>query len=420
MTDLASDARRFAVSVVHRLREAGHEALWAGGCVRDLLLGVAAKDYDVATSARPEAVRRLFRRTIPVGISFGVVRVLGTGGAEVEVATFRTDASYSDGRHPDAVTFSTPREDALRRDFTINGMFYDPLDERIHDYVGGREDLQRRVLRAIGDPRQRLAEDKLRLLRAVRFAARFGLDIDPATCDAIRATADQLGVVSAERVLMELRLILAPPTRGTALELVRSLNLVDPVFPEISTTLGKEPNWRRTVRILGHWRSDVSLPLALCGLLATRPGATASVDAERILRRLKCSNEDRDRAVWLATRRDDLAQAPRKPLALLKRLFAHPGFDELLRYRDALDADSPDGSPDDAEYTRRLRDGMTAAEFDPPPLLTGIDLIAAGLRPGPRFKELLERVRDEQLDEELTSKDEALVRVRAWLAGERQ
>src|SRR5437660_630550 len=177
--------RDFAVDVVRRLRDAGHETLWAGGCVRDELLGLVPKDYDVATDARPEEVRRLFKRTIAVGASFGVVEVLGpyspAGPLKVQVATFRSDISYSDGRHPDAVVFSSAREDALRRDFTINGMFFDPLEERLIDYVGGQEDLRAKVLRAIGDPATRFAEDKLRMLRAVRLACRFDLDIGAGT-----------------------------------------------------------------------------------------------------------------------------------------------------------------------------------------------------------------------------------------------
>src|SRR5437773_6759644 len=193
--------RDFAVQVVRRLRDAGHEALWAGGCVRDELLGLVPKDYDVATDARPEQVRRLFRRTVAVGLSFGVVEVLGPPGEagllKVQVATFRSDVSYSDGRHPDEVVFASPQEDALRRDFTINGMFFDPLDNQLIDYVGGQEDLQAKLLRAIGDPTARFAEDKLRLLRAVRFATRFDLTLDPATEHAIRAMADQVTVVSA-------------------------------------------------------------------------------------------------------------------------------------------------------------------------------------------------------------------------------
>src|SRR3954452_21115515 len=183
--------REFAVEVVKRLREAGHQALWAGGCVRDELLGLTPKDYDVATDARPEEVRRLFRRTVAVGMSFGVIEVLGprteAGTLKVQVATFRSDGSYSDGRHPDAIVFSSAREDALRRDFTINGMFFDPLDNQLIDYVGGQEDLQAKVLRAIGEPRHRFEEDKLRLLRAVRIAARFELSMEPQTEAAIRS-----------------------------------------------------------------------------------------------------------------------------------------------------------------------------------------------------------------------------------------
>src|SRR5438874_6755264 len=188
--------RAFATDVVRRLKEAGFEALWAGGCVRDQMLGREPDDYDVATSARPEQVQALFRRTVAVGVSFGVVEVLGPrtpdGPLKVQVATFRRDAAYSDGRHPDAVTFSTAREDAERRDFTINGMFFDPLEERVIDYVGGEADLKAGIVRAIGDPLQRLTEDKLRLLRAVRFAARFAFTLDPTTAAALKSMADEI------------------------------------------------------------------------------------------------------------------------------------------------------------------------------------------------------------------------------------
>jgi poly(A) polymerase len=201
--------REFAIDVVKRLQSAGFQAFWAGGCVRDELLGLVPKDYDIATDARPEEVQRLFRRTVAVGVSFGVVEVLGPRQdgdvLKVQVATFRTDAGYSDGRRPDQVVFSSAREDALRRDFTTNGMFFDPLKNELLDYVGGQADLQARVLRAIGDPHVRFAEDKLRLLRAIRIATRFDLTIEPATAAAIRAMADQLPVVSAERIADELR-----------------------------------------------------------------------------------------------------------------------------------------------------------------------------------------------------------------------
>src|SRR5271170_6893354 len=195
--------RVFAMQVVRRLQEAGHEALWAGGCVRDELLGLVPKDYDVATDARPEQVQSLFRRALAVGASFGVIEVLGPRShgrnLSVEVATFRTDGTYSDGRRPDQVIFASAREDALRRDFTINGMFFDPLKGELHDFVGGQDDLHARVLRAIGNPHVRFQEDKLRLLRAVRIATRFELAIEPQTAAAIQAMASQLPVVSAER-----------------------------------------------------------------------------------------------------------------------------------------------------------------------------------------------------------------------------
>jgi poly(A) polymerase len=219
--------REFATDVVRRLRAAGHTALWAGGCVRDQLLGIEPHDYDVATDATPEQVQVLFRRTVAVGVSFGVVEVLGPRPHKVQVATFRSDGSYSDGRHPDAVVFSTPEEDARRRDFTVNGMFFDPLDRKVIDYVGGQEDLRHGVLRAIGDPAQRFAEDKLRLLRAVRFATRFSLTLDPATAHAIRAMAGEITVVSAERVAEELRKLLTDPRRADGMRLMDEVGLAE-------------------------------------------------------------------------------------------------------------------------------------------------------------------------------------------------
>ena len=212
----ADGARRaFAFEVVDRLQRAGHRALWAGGCVRDLLMDREPSDYDVATDATPDRVMGLFRRTIPVGVSFGVVRVLGPREAgAVEVATFRSDGRYDDGRRPQSVTFGTPEADARRRDFTINGMFLDPVRDEILDLVGGKKDLEARVLRAIGDPIERFAEDKLRLLRAVRFAARLGFELEQSTKAAIASMAGEVRVVSAERIAEELRKMLVHPSRG--------------------------------------------------------------------------------------------------------------------------------------------------------------------------------------------------------------
>src|SRR3954470_5971345 len=216
-------AREFAVDVARRLRESGHQALWAGGCVRDQLMAQMPKDYDVATDAVPDRVREVFgkRRTLPIGASFGVITVLGSQGAgQIDVATFRRDAAYSDGRHPDAVSFSDAEHDAQRRDFTINGLFFDPVEDRVIDFVGGQEDLARRVVRAIGDPLARIAEDKLRMLRAVRFAARFDFAIEDKTLAAIKQQARELIIVSAERVATELRLILTHPNRARGIELL--------------------------------------------------------------------------------------------------------------------------------------------------------------------------------------------------------
>ena len=234
--------REFAVEVVRRLREAGHEALWAGGCVRDELLGQTPKDYDVATSALPEQVRRLFRRTVGVGEAFLVVEILGprteTGPLKVQAATFRSDGEYIDERRPVEVVASTPREDALRRDFTINGMFFDPLENRIIDYVGGQDDLRNRVLRAIGDAEKRIGEDKLRMMRAVRMAARFELTVEPATAAAIRKMAPGIPVVSAERIADEFRKMLVDRHRARGMRLFVELGLAAPVLPELLPMMG--------------------------------------------------------------------------------------------------------------------------------------------------------------------------------------
>ena len=229
--------RAFAVDIVRRLREREFEAYWAGGCVRDQLIGRPPKDYDVATAARPDDVRAVFgrRRTVAVGEAFGVVCVVGPRGAgQVEVATFRQDAAYSDGRHPDSVQFSTPQADAQRRDFTINGMFYDPLEDRVVDFVGGQDDLVREVIRAIGNPRERFDEDKLRLLRAVRFASAFEFKIDPETRDALEEMAAQISVVSVERIAAEMRSMLTHASRVHSLHLFGEVRLLAAILPELN------------------------------------------------------------------------------------------------------------------------------------------------------------------------------------------
>src|SRR5262245_26613254 len=321
--------REFATEVVKRLQEAGYEALWAGGCVRDELMGLTPKDYDVATNAKPDEVRRLFRRTVAVGASFGVVEVLGPRESPVpltvEVATFRADVSYSDGRHPDEVVFASAREDALRRDFTINGMFFDPIAEQLHDFVGGQRDLQARVLRAIGDPRVRFTEDKLRLLRAVRIATRFDLHMDPATAEAIIEMAPQITVVSAERIAEELRQLLVHPRRAAGMNRLDELGLVAVILPELVPMKdcphglpdARNGNlWGHVMRVLELLGPECSFALALAALLhdVGKPrtigrtpdrytfyghehvGARMTRD---IAERLRLSVADRERAAWL-------------------------------------------------------------------------------------------------------------------------
>lgn len=400
--------RAFAVEVVRRLREAGHQALWAGGCVRDLLLGFEPKDYDVATSAVPEQVQKLFRRTVPVGISFGVVRVLGSPGIEVEVATFRNDGQYDDGRRPNSVVFSTAEEDARRRDFTINGMFFDPIDEKVFDYVGGQTDISAQVIRAIGNPAERFTEDKLRMLRAARFAARLDFAIDPASAAAVRTMASQLDVVSLERILAELQNMLTAPWRVRALDHLASLDLWSVALPELAGLLATAV-WTRARKVLGHWQRPVSLPLAMAGLLICSDAQKLPKLADSMMRRLKGSNDDRERLMWLVAHRADLDAADRARPCVLKRLFAHPGRDELIDLQEAWEASgSANGTSPQSEHCRNLLANWSPEEIDPLPLLTGDHLVATGRRPGPRFKQVLTAVRDAQLDGAITTYDEAM------------
>lgn len=396
--------REFATDVVRRLREAGFVAYFAGGCVRDLLLGRTAKDYDVATNARPDQVRELFgrRKTLAVGESFGVIIVLGPKSAgQVEVATFRTDGEYHDGRRPTHVDFCSPEEDAQRRDFTINGMFYDPVDSRVLDYVGGEHDLAARVIRAIGDPHARMTEDKLRMLRAVRFTATLDFQLDPVTADAIRSMADQLHVVSAERIAQELHKMLLDPHRRRAMELSEEVELLRVVLPELSVVSGPLSVEKR-LRMLALL-DNPSFPLAFAVLLHELPVETV----HDIGRRLRLSNEEIERSTWLVAQQDELRAAPTMTLAQLKRRLAHPDRDELLALlRVKLLAEEADLHP--VLFCEEFITATPPEVLNPPPLISGNDLIRQGLKPGPRFKLLLEEIRDAQLNGEITTAAEAL------------
>ncbi len=441
MTD-SDPSREFATDVVRKLRAAGYTALWAGGCVRDLLLERGAKDFDVATNATPEQVRELFgkKRTLAVGQSFGVIIVLAPNrdAEQVEVATFRTEGGYHDGRRPTQVVYSTPEEDAQRRDFTINGMFYDPIEGQVHDYVGGQVDLQRRIVRAIGDPHERMTEDKLRMLRAVRFTATLGFDLDPATADAVRQMAPELIVVSAERIAQELRKVLAHRSRVQGYELLAELGLLKVILPELAAgqfvnppvregEAPAEPHAREQGRLQGVAQPEqivetlrqlpesASFELALAAILQqlsapvqepkTHQDLVGTVWA--VARRLKLSADEMTAIVWLVGHLNQWNDAPSQTAAQLKRVLAHPLSGDLralvraVRKAACLPLEPIDFVD---EYAGR----HSPDETNPRELISGKDLIERGLAPGPRFKELLDQVRDAQLNGEIASRPEAI------------
>ena len=401
-----SPQRDFAVEVVRQLRAAGHTALFAGGCVRDLLLGRPAKDYDVATTARPDEVQQLFghKRTLPVGASFGVIIVMGPRQAgHVEVATFRTEGPYHDGRRPASVAFCTPEEDAQRRDFTINGMFYDPMEARVLDFVGGEVDLAARIVRAIGDPHERVREDKLRMLRAVRFTATLDFALDQVTANAVRDMAGQLVIVSAERIAQELKKMLVDPHRRRAIELCEEVGLLPIILPELNRETREPAAHEVTLRML-ELLAQPSFELALAALLHS---LAAPAVVSQICRRLKLSNEEMDRITWLVAHQQDLMDAPVQSLARLKRTLAHPFRDDLISLmRVKLLATEANLQP--ALFCDEYLAQTPQATIDPPPLITGDTLKKLGMNPGPAFKAVLESVRDAQLNGEITTMEQAI------------
>ncbi len=421
----ATDVNRdFAAEVVDRLKEAGFQALWAGGCVRDFLLGRTPKDYDVATNARPEEVRQLFghRRTLAVGASFGVIVVRGPRGVlDVEVATFRTEGPYLDGRRPESVAFTTAEEDAKRRDFTINGMFFDPIDQKVLDYVGGEHDLGAGIVRAIGDPHDRVREDKLRMLRAVRFAANLDFELDPVTAQAIREMSAQLIVVSAERIAQELKRMLTNEHRSRSMRLAQEVGLLGVIFPELQPILPASrgdspalPEWERTLRRL-HLLEDPAFELACAALWLDLPNLESlPATALEMANRLRLSNQETDHITWLLEHREALAEASEIPLCRLKRVLADPLHNDLLKLM-RVDRITSDRDLNPVLFCEEYLRTTPAEEIDPPPLLTGKDLINQGLKPGPAFKEHLTALRDAQLNNEIHTPSEALALLKEWL-----
>jgi len=411
MTPNPAAQREFALKVVEQLRTAGHTALWAGGCVRDQLLGIEPKDYDVATSALPDQIRDLFgrRRTLAIGAAFGVISVLGSrASGAIEVATFRSDGEYLDGRRPATVHFTDAQHDAQRRDFTINGLFYDPVDQRVVDYVGGVADVEARVVRAIGDPHARFAEDKLRLLRAVRFAAAYEFSIDPATLEAMRAMAHQATAVSGERIGAEMRRVLTNAHRRRGVELLADSQLLSALCPELAPFAAPDdPRWQAALDRLAAVET-VTLPACLAALFHDLVG---EAEARATGRRWRLTNKEVDRTAWLVKHLPDLLRAAESPWPRVQRLLAHDGGAELLALAATM---MPDDDPGLAHCRAQLAQG--AETWNPAPLVTGDDLIAHGLKAGRHFAQLLDHLRDEQLEGRLATHDEALAEARRWIA----
>lgn len=397
MSDPAAQ-RDFALETVRKLRDAGHEALWAGGCVRDALLGKTPKDYDVATDAPPDRVREVFgkRRTIAVGAAFGVITVLGPKEAgQIEVATFRTEGGYQDGRHPGHVEFTSAEEDASRRDFTINGLFFDPIDERVIDHVGGQHDLEAGIVRAIGVADERFAEDRLRMLRAVRFAAALRFEIDPATADAIRRHAAAISDVSPERIGAEVKRMLTETDPPRALRLLEETELLPHVLPPLAD---QDEALERAIQRLGSLPAPEA-PVALAAALA---GAVEPSVAAAIGRSLRWTNKEIDLAAWLVEHHGGLDDAETQPWSAVQPLLAAEGGAALAALRRA------DGADDAAQTFCEARLAWPPERLNPAPLLLGADLIAAGRKPGPEFSRLLQRARVAQLDGLVSTKEQAL------------
>jgi poly(A) polymerase len=430
-------SRENAENIVRVLQGAGHEAVLAGGCVRDRLLGIEPADHDVATSAVPEQIESLFKKTVPVGRRFGVI-IVNDGDAPVEVATFRADGDYKDGRHPETVRFSGIEEDARRRDFTINAMFEDPVSGRIIDLVGGREDLAAGLVRAVGDPTVRFGEDRLRILRAARFAARFDFRIDDGTAAAMRADADRLTEVSAERVGDEIAKILTDGRARRGFELLDETGLLEVVLPEMIEMKGCEQSsdhhpegdvFVHTLACLGHLPRGCTLTLALGVLLhdIAKPRCAALRDgrhtfhghthmgaemAADICRRLRYGNAVIDQVVFLVDQHLRHCSAPDMKASTLKRFLRQDGIEELLELT-RIDALGSSGDLTHYRFCTEKLAGLPPEVMRPPRLLTGRDLIDLGLAPGPEFRDLLRLVEDAQLDGRISSREEAVELVRS-------
>jgi poly(A) polymerase len=430
------DLKEYAAQIIRTLREAGHQAYLVGGCVRDLLLRHEPADFDVTTDATPDEVMRIFPETYAVGAQFGVVLVplRDSGGSTIEVATFRSDIGYSDGRHPDQVRFSkSAQEDVERRDFTINGLLLDPIKDEVLDFVDGRKDLKDGIIRTIGQPELRFAEDKLRMLRAVRFAARFGYTIEPETFAAIRKLAAGIHQVSCERVRDELTKMLTEGRARQAFLLLDETGLLREILPEISAMQGVQqpPEFHpegdvfvHTLLLLQELPQPCSATLAWGALLhdvgkpptfriaPERIRFDNHVDvgvkmAEEICRRLRFSNDDTEQILALVDNHMRFSHVPQMKESTFKKFVRMPHFEQHIELH-RLDCQASHRDLTTYNFTRQRIASIPPETIRPAPLISGDDLIAAGYLPGPRFKEILSLVEDAQLEGRLQSKDSAM------------
>ncbi len=435
------NARAFAEVICGTLRAAGHQAYFVGGCVRDILLGREPADYDVATDATPDRVQQLFPNSLAVGAKFGVIVVTENSGEsadlQVEVATFRSDVGYSDGRHPDHVVYAkSPQEDVKRRDFTVNALLFDPQTEEVLDFVGGRDDLRSGIIRAIGHPSDRLNEDKLRMVRAVRFAARFRYAIEGRTFSAIQELAPQIHQVSPERLRDELTKLLTEGAARRAFEFLDETRLLPELLPEIARMKGVEQPpeyhpegdvWKHTLLMIEGLPAGSPRTLAWGVLLhdvgkpstftpPSGPGDRIRFSehaeigtrmAEEICRRLRFSNDDTDQIAALVANHMRFKDVLQMKPATLKRFVRMPRFEEHLQLH-RLDCLSSHGHLDNYEFVRRFLTETPPEQVRPPRLLDGDDLIGLGLRPGPQFTAILERVEEAQLDGTVNDREGAL------------
>ena len=456
--------RAFAERICRKLRAAGYQAFLVGGCVRDILLGHEPADYDVCTAATPEQVLRIFPRSLTVGAKFGVVIVVedsqadtlpaGAGAAsdpvapvQVEVATFRSDIGYSDGRHPDSVVLAkSPEQDVKRRDFTINALLMNPETNEVLDFVGGREDLRAGIIRAIGDPVERFREDKLRMVRAVRFASRLHYEIEPKTFRAIQELAPEIGQVSPERLRDELTKLLTEGAARRAFELLDETKLLPQLLPEIARMKGVEQPpqfhpegdvWIHTLLMLEKLPTGCSPTLAWGVLLhdvgkpatftpASGPDGRIRFDrhaevgtrmAEEICRRFRFSNDDTEQIAALVASHMKFKDVLQMKPATLKRFARLNRFDEHLELH-RLDCSSSHRMLDNYDFVRRFIDQTPAEEIRPPRLLTGDDLLAIGLKPGPAFKEILNAVEEAQLNDSISTREEALTLAKSLISSQ--